>query len=210
MIPEVKTTAKTYDQIAPYYLHLLGRQPEATRITEIWMERFLEAFPVPGYPILDLGCGDGRDLQMFMSRGVFGVGMDLSHSMLDYARRRLPRGLLVQMDVTSWAWKPRSFGGIWASGIVYHVPRSILPSVFAEIRRSLVPGGMLYFNYLLGSGEGMDQTPGASTYPRFYAFYSPSEITRILSGFHVLRRDSQFRQGYKVHVEHVLACAVDS
>jgi SAM-dependent methyltransferase len=207
MIAEVKTTADTYDQIAPYYLHLIGRQPGALRITELWMDRFLDAFPVPGYPILDLGCGDGRDLQMFMSCGVFGIGMDLSRTMLDYARRRLPRGLLTQMDLTSWGWKPRSFGGVWASGIVYHIPRNVLAHAFSDIRKTLVPGGVLYFNYLVGSGEGMDQKSGISTYPRYYAFYQPSEITKLLTGFHLLSRDFQHREGYGLHVEHVLASA---
>jgi SAM-dependent methyltransferase len=207
MIAEVKITAETYDQIAPYYLHLIGRQPGAIRVTELWMDRFLDAFPVPGYPILDLGCGDGRDLQMFMSRGVFGVGMDLSRAMLDYARRRLPRGLLAQMDLTSWGWKSKSFGGVWASGIIYHVPRNVLSDVFADIRKSLVPGGVLYFNYLVGSGEGMDQKPGATAHPRYYAFYQPLEITKLLMGFHLLSRDSQHREGHGLYVEHVLACA---
>ena len=210
MIAEVKTTADTYDQIAPYYLHLIGRQPGAIGITELWMDRFLNAFPIPGYPILDLGCGDGRDLQIFMSRGVFGVGMDISRAMLDYARRRLPRGLLARMDLTSWGWKPRSFGGVWASGIVYHIPRNILALAISDVRRTLVPGGVLYFNYLVGSGEGMDKKPGTSVYPRYYAFYQPSEIAKLLKGFHILIRESQHREGHGMYVEHVLASALDS
>lgn len=208
MIEEVQTTAESYDQIAPYYLHLTGMQQEARRITELWVDRFLEAFPVPGFPILDLGCGDGRDLELFHSRGVRSIGMDVSHAMLNYARRRLPKGLLAQMDITSWGWKPRSFGGVWASGIIYHVPKEVLGNVLHLIRKSLVPGGVFYFNYLVGSGEGMDQQPGAlGSYPRYYAYYEPREMAQLLRGFQLLTWEHQHRNGHSLRVDHILATA---
>ena len=100
------------------------------------------------------------------------------------------------------------FGGVWASGIIYHVPREILSDVFNCVRKSLVPGGVFYFNYLVGSGEGMDQQPGASTtYPRFYAFYQPNEIVERLKGFRLLSWEPQHRPGHGVRVEHMLATA---
>jgi len=208
MIQEVQITADSYDQIAPYVVHLTGRQREGRRISQTWVDRFLDAFPIPGFPILDLGCGDGRDLELFRSRGVQGIGMDVSRTMLQYARRRQPYVSLVRMDMMSWGWKPRSFGGVWASGVIYHVPRDSLGEVVECIRKTLVPGGVFYFNYLVGSGEGMDQPSSSSGgYPRFFAYYQRLEIKRILKGFHFLSCESQHRKGFGPEVDHVLAVA---
>jgi len=214
MIQEVQITADSYDQIAPYVLHLTENQREGRRISRMWMDRFLDASLVPGscaaahFPILDLGCGDGRDLELFKSHGIQGVGMDVSRTMLQYARRRQPYASLVRMDMMSLGWKPRSFGGVWASGVIYHVPRDSLGEVVECIRRTLVPGGVFYFNYLVGSGEGMDQPSSSSGgYPRFFAYYQPLEIKRILKGFHFLSCESQHRKGFGPEVDHVLAVA---
>lgn len=208
MIPQVQTTVNSYDRIAPYYLQVTGGQQEARQIAGCWVDRFLNALVVPGLPILDLGCGDGRDLELLMSHGVFGIGVDLSSMMLSYARKRLPRGLLVRMDASSWAFKRRRFCGVWASGILYHFPREILVQVLNSIRQSLIPSGVFYFNYLIGSGEGMDQSPlEFGGFPRYYAHYQPQEISKLLSGFGILYRERQSRNGFQPDTEHVLAAS---
>ncbi len=208
MIPQVQTTVDSYDRIAPYYLHLTGVQHEARQTTGRWVDRFLNALVVPGFPVLDLGCGDGRDLELLRSHGVFGVGVDPSSIMLSYARRRLPRGLLIRMDAASWGFKRHQFGGIWASGVIYHFPKEILSQVLDSIRQSLIPSGVFYFNYLIGSGEGMDHHPAASGgFPRFYAYYQPQEISKLLTGFDILYRERQSRTGVLAETEHILAAS---
>ena len=206
MIPQVQTTAESYNQIAPYYVRIAGMQPDARQSINRWIHCFLAHVPDIDLPILDLGCGGGHDMEVLNSFGVPVVGMDLSSQMLSCARQRLPNDTLIRMDAASWGWKPHTFGGIWASGVLYHLPKHILPQVLASIRKSLVPGGILYFNYLVGSGEGMDQPPSAKRgFPRYYAYYQPREIVRLLSGFRLLKLEPQLHDDFGAEVDHVLA-----
>lgn len=208
MNSQVRTTVDSYDRIAPYYLQVTGGQQDARRMAGRWVDRFLNALVVPGLPILDLGCGDGRDLELLMSHGIYGLGVDLSSMMLSYARRRLPRGLLIRMDAGSWGFKRHRFGGVWASGVLYHFPREILIQVLDSVRQSLIPSGVFYFNYLIGSGEGMDHPPAEfGGFPRFYAYYQPQEMSRLLSGFDILYRERQSRNGAQLDAEHILAAS---
>ncbi len=45
--------------------------------------------PLPGERVLDIGCGTGRDLSMFLDHGLSLTGIDPSAYMLDLARQRL-------------------------------------------------------------------------------------------------------------------------
>jgi SAM-dependent methyltransferase len=206
MIPQVRATVESYDRIAPYYVHLTGMQREARRIINRWIAHFLAIVPDLDLPILDLGCGGGGDLEVLRSMGARVVGMDCSQKMLGYARQRLPDTTLVRMDAASQGWKRAVFGGVWASGILYHIPKRVLGGVLGSIRQSLIPGGAFYFNYLVGSGEGIDQhqnSPGI--FPRFYAYYQPQEMARLLSGFQPLKWEPQPREFFGGGADHVLA-----
>jgi SAM-dependent methyltransferase len=206
MIPQVQTTVDSYDRIAPYYVKITGMQPETRQSINRWIHCFLYHAPDIDLPILDLGCGGGQDMEVLSSFGVPVVGMDLSPQMLTCARKRLSDGSFIRMDAASWGWKPKTFGGIWASGVLYHLPKHVLHGVLDSIRQSLVPGGVLYFNYLVGSGEGMDQEPGAKRgFPRYYAYYQPQEIVRMLFGFRLLKLEPQLRDDFGVEIDHVLA-----
>ncbi|MBM0227704.1 MULTISPECIES: class I SAM-dependent methyltransferase [Micromonospora] len=93
-------------------------------------------------PLLDLGCGPGRDLGFWAARGATTVGLDLSAAMLRAARARV-RAPLVQADLLRLPFRAGAFGGVWCSASLLHLPKAAAPATLGGIRRVLRPGGPL-------------------------------------------------------------------
>ncbi|MCW3815345.1 class I SAM-dependent methyltransferase [Micromonospora sp. DR5-3] len=140
-------------------------------------------------PLLDLGCGPGRDLGYWAGRGSAIVGLDLSAAMLRAARDRVDVPL-VQGDMLRLPFRDGAFGGVWCSASLLHLPKAAAPAVLAEVGRMLRPGCPLLLSLQEGDGECWQGWPGQEA-DRFFARYRPAEAEALLAqaGFRLLRRE---------------------
>lgn len=104
----------------------------------------LSALDRPGpLRILDFGCGPGRDLLTFRELGHRPVGLDGCAEFVRMARDHSGCEVLEQsffeLDLA-----PASFDGVFANASLFHAPRALLPRVLGQLRRALVPGGVLF------------------------------------------------------------------
>jgi SAM-dependent methyltransferase len=182
MPDEVRTTIESYDRIANRYCEHTLRD-EFRRVEEGFLDRFLSHMGQEAPLVADVGCGDGRDSGYLIGRGARVLLIDLSSAMLAVAARQVPSGMHLNMDVRSLGLLDGYLDGLWASGILYHLPKRELPAALSEIRRVVAPGGVFSFNFKTGEGEAMEENPrsypGA---PRYYAYYSAGEMKDLLSG----------------------------
>ncbi len=171
-------TTETYDQFAAQ----IAERFWETDLTHIW-EEFCGLLSA-GSPILDAGCGAGRDAAQFRSRGFPVVGMDLSLGMLLEASRRAP-GPYVAGDMTALPFSGSSFEAAWVNASLLHLQRSSAPGVLAGINALLKPGGVLYLSLKEGEGEIWEQREGQ----RFFTFYQIEETIQLLeqAGFSLLK-----------------------
>ena len=95
----------------------------------------------PDGPILDLGCGAGRDLDLLNGAGMTGVGLDPSAVLLAEARRRLPGLPVVRGTGSALPFRDCCFAGVRIERVLQHVLDPAL--VLAEAVRVLSPGGLL-------------------------------------------------------------------
>jgi SAM-dependent methyltransferase len=174
-----------YDQIASEYAAITREMPDDLAY---FGGRLLTLAGNRG-PILDAGCGPGRDLAWLEARGARCVGVDLSAGMLAQARRQA-RAPLAQMDLRRLALRTGHFAGVWCVASLLHLPRADAAGALAELRRVLRPGGVLFLGIQEGTGETWEQGfPGAgnATVARFFARYQPAEAAALLAhaGFQV-------------------------
>jgi ubiquinone/menaquinone biosynthesis C-methylase UbiE len=105
--------------------------------------RLLE--PRAGERILDVGCGNGRDLRVYATRRVWATGMDFSMGMLRDTRQKLLAlghfdGVsLVQGDATRLPIAACVFDKVACSEVIEHVPDPL--ALVKELHRVLKPGG---------------------------------------------------------------------
>ena len=175
-----------YDQMASRFAERnADMQPYVLACAENLLTA-VAAGPTPTLPILDLGCGTGRDLTWFESQQANLIGADLSRGMLAEARQfvRVP---LCQLDMRCLPFVSGSFSAVWCQAALLHLPKPHTPAALAEIRRVLAPAGLLHVAVQKGATEGFETRPYEPV-ERYYAHYQPEELANLLTsaGFTVL------------------------
>ncbi|MFK0191920.1 class I SAM-dependent methyltransferase [Kitasatospora sp. NPDC090308] len=146
---------QAYDGVAELYAHLFrgelgGREDELAAI------RRLVAAPAVagrGLPVGDLGCGPGEATELLAGFGVRAFGLDLSAGMLRQARLAHPARPFVRGSLTALPLADACLGAILARYSLIHLPPAELPSVLAELRRVLAPGGLLLTGFFAADPE---------------------------------------------------------
>jgi len=119
-----------------------------------------------GGMILDLGCGDGRHLELLEGLGYSSVGLDLSPELLHAARDRIGVGSrlrLVRGDMRRLPFPDDYFSSVLSlfTAFGYFGPPAANQDPVREVGRVLVPGGHWFLDYFdcdavrseLGGGE---------------------------------------------------------
>ncbi len=188
-VDATKITRETYDEIASGYTQRINDLVSKTwvgsfekslldkLVTLVMMGRERKA------EILDIGCGYGKDtFYLSQKEGVIAIGLDYSSGMLSEARKNFPGVCFVQMDMRNLGFSGSDFGGVWANGCVYHVPKKELSRVLFEVRCVLKPSGIFSFNFKVGTGEQLERNPRSyGGKSRFYAYYRIEEMKSFVA-----------------------------
>jgi ubiquinone/menaquinone biosynthesis C-methylase UbiE len=184
-----EVTRNTYDAIAAGYSQKIKDLVEDSWIGKYeraLLDKFIGLIPAAEedkLKVLDIGCGYGKDT-FYLSRqkGITAVGLDYSQGMLAEAQEAFPGIDFVQMDMRSLLFPGNSFGGVWANGCIYHIPKKDIKLVLAEVRRVLKSSGVFLFNFKLGNVEKMEQNPKSyGGKPRFYSYYETEEMKVLIT-----------------------------
>ncbi len=135
-----------------------------------WLERWLPliAEKAGGLPVLELGCGGGRDSAVLAAEGHRVVGIDLSADGIAQARARVPTGRFECRDIR--APFPVADGGtnvILASLSLHYFPWPETAALVERVRTALRPQGLL----LCRLNSTKDHHFGASGHPEISENY---------------------------------------
>lgn len=134
-----------YDTIAKAYLDNLG-YPHTQVYMSYLDDAFYEAIASAELGcIAEICCGAGEALKLLAERMGFGIGVDISVSMLEAATANLDpdKTAFVQGDATRLPLRDACFDSVFMMGGIHHV--NDRPGLFAEIYRILKPGGRFYY-----------------------------------------------------------------
>ncbi len=179
-------TRAAYDQIAARYAQVNAAMPAELAIAAARFRQLVG----PGARVLDLGCGAGRDMAWLERLGLKLIGVDYSLGMLAHALAQADGSLLL-MDMRHLGFREGQFQGVWCCASLLHLPKSEAPLALIEVRRVLLPGGVLFLSVQQGIGEVWEPCTYADT-ERFFARYACGEIAALLSqcGFTTLEGSS--------------------
>lgn len=167
-----------YDEIAGRYAE---RNAEMLPYLVEAADRMIEALRAAGrlhLPVLDLGCGAGRDSAWLEARGLRMVGGDLSRGMLEQARKQV-HSPLIQLDMRSLPFARSQFAAVWCQAALLHLPKVLAPAALREAWRVLLPGGLLYVSVQRGETEGFETRP-YEPQERYYAHYRTEEFVELV------------------------------
>lgn len=97
-----------------------------------------------GIRVIDVGCGNGLNVGMFLEEGFDVTGIDISPGMLRFARESAPGAKMIRGDFLRNRLPAESFEGVFAKAFVHLFPKPVAMRVLQKIRQILVPGGIFY------------------------------------------------------------------
>lgn len=102
----------------------------------------------------DMGCGPGEVARYLFDHGLTDViGVDLSPGMLQQARQLNPMIRFYEGDMLALAFPDAAWAGIAAFYSIIHIPRLQVIDALREMRRVLIPGGLLLLAIHIDAGE---------------------------------------------------------
>jgi len=158
-------------------------------INPLRLHYIMEAQPLHGAAVLDVGCGGGILSEAMAEQGAHVTGVDLSGNALRQARAHLPEELSVtylQQDTHAFAREhPGAFDLVVCMELLEHVPDA--EALLEDCVHALKPGGSLvvstinrtplaFLLLILGAEHLLELLPiGTHRYDRFIR---PSELAR--------------------------------
>ena len=101
--------------------------------------------------ICDMGCGPGQIARYLHDCGASVCGIDLSEEMVRVAATTHPQITFMQGDMLSLNKIPdNSYAGIAAFYSIIHIPRPAIVSALNELKRVLMPEGVLLLTHHIG------------------------------------------------------------
>jgi SAM-dependent methyltransferase len=146
-------TRAAYDTVSQDYERLLRDELAQKPLDRGLLSTFAAVVARDGGGrVVDAGCGPGRITQYLRDLGVDAYGVDLSHRMIDVARRSYP-GLCFEVgDIAALPEHDGALAGVVAWYSTIHTPVDALCDVFGEFRRALRAGGWLLLAFHIGDG----------------------------------------------------------
>ena len=128
-----------------------------------WLTRWLPLIGerAAGLPVLEVGCGGGRDSAALVAAGYEVVGVDLSAKAIANARQRVPSAAFHCQDIRA-AFPVERAGVVIASLSLHYFPWPETEALAERIRQLLVSSGIL----LCRLNSTNDHHFGASGHPR--------------------------------------------
>lgn len=105
--------------------------------------------------IFDIGCGSGRDMEWFRSKGHQPFGLEKSLGMAELARGKSGCEVIVG-DFLAHDFSKYSVDTLILSACLVHQPHNLLPSILANVKTALKESGIIYLSLKFGQGERTD------------------------------------------------------
>ncbi len=113
-----------------------------------WRELgFLKKYARAEHNILDIGCGNGRILDLFGSKNIRYTGIDSSKELIEIAKKyRGDRGRFLHANALSLPFEDKSFDTVFSIAVLHHIPSKKFRNTFmSETYRVLKPRGTFIF-----------------------------------------------------------------
>ena len=174
---------KGYNKIAKNYHKQRKRYPSIPLLKRY----FLKEIP-KNSKILDLGCGSGFPVSKFLAeKGHEVTGVDFSKSMINLARKNVPKGKFILGDITKLKLNANSYDGAVSFYAIIHIPKERHKLIYKNLHKILKPSGVIFFN-ASGTGDWEETTKDYMGVPMFWSFYSEKETLKMIKkeGFKIL------------------------
>jgi 2-polyprenyl-3-methyl-5-hydroxy-6-metoxy-1,4-benzoquinol methylase len=137
-------------------------------------------FLTPGALILDAGCGGGTISKYLISKGFKVVGIDFSEKMVDIAKREVPSGSFLVMDLANVGKLDQVFDAIFLRAVLLHIPKVKVGETIKGLLKKLKSHGHLYLAVKEKKPDGPEEEVKKDD-GRFFSYFTMEEIKNYLT-----------------------------
>lgn len=111
----------------------------------VWEElKSLSQYSFVGERVLDLGCGNGRLLEIFKDKNIDYIGIDSSEKLIEIAKKKYPKAKFQKADALNLPFPANYFDKVYSIAVLHHIPSVKFRLRFLkEAKRVLKPEGLL-------------------------------------------------------------------
>ncbi len=138
--------------------------------------------------VLDLGCGAGVPIDKYLIKNNYDVtGADFSDSMINLAKKNVPKAKFMKMDITNIKFKENSFDGAVSFYAIIHIPKEKHSKIYKSLHKIIKPNGIILVN-CCGSIAWEGYEENYLGVKMFWSHYEPKKTKEIIeaSGFNVI------------------------
>ncbi|NMC35889.1 class I SAM-dependent methyltransferase [Candidatus Beckwithbacteria bacterium] len=144
------------------------------------LRKFISILPKDSL-VLDLGCGNGRDMKFLFQNNIKVEGYDFSEEMIKIAKKNVPQANFSLKDIEKDLFPKQKYDGIIANCSLLHFPKNKISKIFAKIHQTIKKNGIFLVRFKAGSGEHeLEIEINQQKIKRFFAFYSKKELKHLL------------------------------
>jgi SAM-dependent methyltransferase len=171
----------SYDSAANAYAEHLATELVHKPLDRHLLNRFAEATRDRGL-VADLGCGPGHVVRYLQEQGVTVAGIDLSPGMVRVATGLHPGIEFRVGDMNRLDLPDGSLAGVVAFYSIVHFRPAELGTVFQEVCRVLMPGGLALISFHIGEEVVHVDDLFGSPVSLDFRFHVPGVVIEALRG----------------------------
>ena len=164
----------------------------------IELEQFIKLLPNDA-KILDAGCGAGVPVTKYLAdEGYSIIGIDISEGMLSLARKHVPEGQFIKVDMTEMDFSDDTFDGIVSFYAIIHIPREKHANLFKKFHSILKPNGIILIGLGVSEWEGIEDYFDARM---FWSHYDSEKSLKLVkkAGFEIISEEILERGGERYY-----------
>ena len=153
------------------------------------IDDFMALLPSKDLPVLDAGCGFGRDTAKFAEQGFKAIGIDMSDGLLKRAKELYPDIEFHKMDVRKLDFDDSNISGIWCHATLLHLRNNDMQKALNEFKRVLILGGVVFISLKEGTGEEEFVEKFSSDSARYFKYQTIETTTKLIeaSGLSIVK-----------------------
>lgn len=168
---------ETYNQIAEDW----HKDHQSDNWWQEGTDAFISYFK-KGDKVLDVGCGGGTKSKYLINKGLEVLGLDFSEKLIEIAKREVPQGEFLVMDLHDVDKLNENFDGIFMQAVLLHIPKNEVEGILTKAVQKLNPGGYLYVA-VKEKIRGIDEETKIDNdygyeYERFFSYFTLGEFKK--------------------------------
>ena len=96
-----------------------------------------------GDRVLDIGCGSGTKALYLIQKGLRVVGVDFSEKMIELAKKKVPDGEFLALDLKDLNQVEKNFDCVFAQAVLLHFPKQAIPTILQLLKSKIKNGGYI-------------------------------------------------------------------